>query len=204
MKSEMSNKKSKRISLYWRRTKIIATLGPASATSQAVEKLIKAGVNVFRLNMSHGSHNQHRSFFRLVRRTAASMNQHVAILMDLCGPKIRTGKFKSGGINLKNNSIVQISCNEKIGEKGLITSQYAKLYKDVKKGNRILLDDGNLELLVEKIIGQNISCKVIRGGTLKDNKGMNLPDSNISVSSFTAKDKKDVRLAMELGADFVA
>jgi pyruvate kinase len=200
----MINKQSKLASLRWRRTKIIATLGPATATSNVLEKLIKAGVNVFRLNMSHSSHDQHRVLFKLVRKTAASMNQHVAILADLCGPKIRTGKFKAGQITLKDKSSVLISCNKKTGEEGLISSQYASLYKDVKKGERILLDDGNLELRVEKISGHDISCKVVHGGILKDNKGINLPDSNVSASSFTAKDKKDAMLAMELGADFVA
>ena len=204
IKPNMNHKQSKTTSLKWRRTKIVATLGPATATAKTLEKLIKAGVNVFRLNMSHGSHDQHQSLFKLVRKTAAAMDQHVAILMDLCGPKIRTGKFKAGEITLKTNATVLITYSTKAGEDGLITSQYAKLHKDVKKGERILLDDGNLELRVEKVSGRNISCKVIHGGILKDNKGMNLPDSTVSVSSFTAKDKKDVELAMELGADFVA
>jgi pyruvate kinase len=124
--------------------------------------------------------------------------------MDLCGPKIRTGLFSNGAITLKRNSAVLISCNKKTGEEGLITSQYTNLYRDVKKGERILLDDGNLELRVEKVSGRDVNCKVIHGGILKDNKGINLPDSNVSVSSFTAKDKKDVRIAQELGADFVA
>lgn len=200
----MSYKQSKKPSLHWRRTKIIATLGPATTTARMIEKLIRAGVNVFRLNMSHGNHDEHRSSFQLIRKTAASMGEHVAILMDLCGPKIRTGKFKTGEITLKRNSTVIISCNKRIGDEGLIISQYTNLHKDVKKGERILLDDGNLELRVEKTAGRNIICKVIHGGILKDNKGMNLPDSTISVSSFTAKDKKDVQLVMELGADFVA
>lgn len=201
----MNNKKPKQsASLYWRRTKIVATLGPASDTSQVLEKLIKAGVNVFRLNMSHGSHDQHRALFKLVRKTAAAMNQHVAILMDLCGPKIRTGKFKNGEILLKKNASVLVSCNQTIGDDGLIASQYTNLYKDVKKGDRVLLDDGNLEIRVEKISGQAIHCKVIHGGVLKNNKGMNLPDSRVSVSSFTKKDQQDVELAMELDADFVA
>lgn len=200
----MRQKNQKKISLQWRRTKILATLGPATATPKMVEKLIKAGVNVFRLNMSHGDHKQHRSYFKLVRKTAASMNEHIAILMDLCGPKIRTGKFVDGAITLKKNATVLIRCDKTTGNEGFITSQYKKLYKDVKKGERILLDDGNLELRVEKVTGKSINCKVVHGGILKDNKGMNLPDSRVSVSSFTAKDKTDVKLAMELGADFVA
>lgn len=200
----MKPEQSKTTSLHWRRTKIIATLGPASSTEAMLEKLIKAGVNVFRLNMSHGSHEQHRSAFQLIRETAGRMDLHVAILMDLCGPKIRTGTFPSGAIMLRKKSSVIISCKLKTGAEGLIASQYTDLYKDVKKGERILLDDGILELRVENISGQEISCKIIHGGLLKDNKGINLPDSKISVSSFTAKDRKDVKLAMELGADFVA
>lgn len=200
----MNDKQLDKAALHWRRTKIVATLGPAISTAPMVEKLIKAGVNVFRLNMSHGSHQQHRDAFQLVRDTAAGMSQHVAILMDLCGPKIRTGKFKNGSICLKKNSTTLIRCDITIGDEGVIASQYTQLYKDVKKTDRILLDDGNLELRVEKVTGKTISCKVIHGGILKDNKGINLPDSKVSVSSFTAKDKKDVKLAMELGADFVA
>lgn len=200
----MNYQQSRKISLHWRRTKIIATLGPVSTNVAMLEKLIKAGVNVFRLNMSHGSHEQHTESFNLVRNTAAKMNRHVAILMDLCGPKIRTGKFKNDAIALKRNATVTISCSLKIGDDALIASQYTQLYKDVKKGERILLDDGNMELRVEKVIGKEISCKVIHGGILKNNKGINLPDSTVSVSSFTAKDKKDVGLAMKLGADFVA
>ena len=200
----MRHKHSNKTSLHWRRTKIIATLGPASCEQKILEKLIKAGVNVFRLNMSHGSHEEHAISFQLIRDTAASMGEHIAILMDLCGPKIRTGKFVAGAIELKNNAIVQISCSKKTGDEGVISSQYSGLYKDVKKGERILLDDGNMELRVENVSAKEISCKVIYGGLLKDNKGINLPDTTLSVSSFTAKDKKDVTLAMKLGADFVA
>jgi pyruvate kinase len=195
---------SKRISLQWRRTKIIATLGPATDDAASIKSMIKEGVNVFRLNMSHGTHEQHRATFNRVRKIAAEMHAHVAILMDLCGPKIRAGKFKDGEITLRNNSSVIISCNNVIGEDGLIPSRYTSLYKDVAKGERILLADGNLELRVTKVSGKDIHCKVIFGGTLKDNKGINLPDTKVSVSSFTAKDKADVALAMELGADFLA
>jgi pyruvate kinase len=194
----------KRVSLHWRRTKIIATLGPATDDAASIKSMIKAGVNVFRLNMSHGTHDQHRASFRRIRKIATGLDAHVAILMDLCGPKIRAGMFKNGEVTLKKNSSVIISCNNVVGEEGLIPSRYPSLYKDVAKGERVLLDDGNLELRVTKVIGKEVHCKVIFGGTLKDNKGINLPDTKVSVSSFTAKDKNDVTLAMELGADFVA
>jgi len=197
----MNEEKNK---LYWRRTKIVATLGPASSDEKTLTKLIKLGVDVFRLNMSHGDHDQHRATAALIRKLTNKHNRHVAILMDLCGPKIRAGKFKDGEINLKTNDRVIISCNNVTGEKGVIPSQYKSLYKDVIPGNRVLLDDGNLELIVECVEGKEIKCKVKYGGVLKDNKGINLPDSKVSISSFTAKDKRDVGLAIELGADFVA
>jgi len=201
----VDNKNQKRKALLrWRRTKIIATIGPATDTEKNIKALIKAGVNVFRLNMSHGDHDGHAKVFKRIRSCSNKVNAHVAILMDLCGPKIRTGLFEKDCIELKKNAPVIISCGSGKGRDGLIISQYKLLYKDVKKGERILLDDGNLECKVESVNNKEIHCKVVYGGTLKNNKGINLPDSKVSASSFTAKDKKDVGLAMTLGADFVA
>jgi len=188
----------------WRKTKIVATLGPASDSEEMISRLIRAGVNVFRLNMSHGDHDGHRKLFRLIRKVAGSQDAHTAILMDLCGPKIRVGRFENGAITLKQNSNVVVSCRRQVGEDKLIASQYKSLYKDVKSGDRVLLDDGNIELRVESVKDKDVICKVIFGGVLKDHKGMNLPDSVVSVASFTRKDKADVSLAMALGADFVA
>ncbi len=193
-----------KVSLRWRRTKIIATIGPATDTVKSVDELIKSGVNVFRLNMSHGDHAYHTRIFKRIRRCAKKNDKIIAILMDLCGPKIRVGRFENDSITLKRSARVVISCGDGVGHEGLITSQYKQLYKDVKKGERILLDDGNMECRVENVKGEDIYCKVIYGGVLKNNKGLNLPDSIISAASFTAKDKKDVQLAMGLNADFVA
>ena len=200
----MAAKKEEKISLRWRRTKIIATIGPATDAVKNIDELIKSGVNVFRLNMSHGDHVYHRRIFKRIRRCAKRSDDVVAILMDLCGPKIRVGMFENGSITLKRNGKVIISCRSGIGREGLIISQYKRLCRDVKPGERILLDDGNLECRVESIKDSDIHCKVVYGGELKNNKGMNLPDSIVSAASFTAKDKKDVQLAMELKADFVA
>jgi len=194
----------KKVSLRWRRTKIIATIGPATDSIKSINELIKSGVNVFRLNMSHGDHDYHRGVFKKIRSCTKRADTPVAILMDLCGPKIRVGKFDKNSITLKKSAKVIIVCKNGIGHEGLIISQYRQLYKDVKAGERILLDDGNMECQVESISGKDIHCRVIYGGVLKNNKGMNLPDSIVSASSFTAKDKKDVQLAMELEADFVA
>ena len=200
----MINKNNKKVALHWRRTKIVATIGPATDTQKSIKELIKSGVNVFRLNMSHGDHKYHTRVFKRIRNCTKQSHSYTAILMDLCGPKIRVGKFVDGSITLKRNAKVDISCTAGTGDEGLIISQYKQLYKDVNPGERILLDDGNMECRVESIKGKTVQCKVIYGGELKDNKGLNLPDSAVSASSFTAKDKKDALLAMELKADFVA
>jgi pyruvate kinase len=197
-----------KVALSWRRTKIVATLGPASNEHKQVRALLKAGVNVVRLNMSHGDHEGHRALFALVREVAQELNQQVAILMDLCGPKIRVGRLQGGEMWLEEKAEVTVTSRvvsgEKDGGKGLIPSQYKNIHKDVKKGHRILLDDGNLELQVLSVKDKDIRCRVIHGGLLKDHKGINLPDSTLSTPSLTEKDKKDVLLAMELEADFVA
>ncbi|MCK5360232.1 MAG: pyruvate kinase, partial [Gammaproteobacteria bacterium] len=200
---EMKEKVEK-VFLQWRRTKIIATIGPASDSERMIKKLIRSGVDAFRLNMSHGNHQQHKDTFELIRKVTSELGRHLPILMDLCGPKLRVGRFKSGEITLKKNSKVIITCRKVMGEKGVIPSQVKNLYQDIKVSERVLLDDGNMELSVEKIHDQDIYCTVIHGGILKDNKGINLPDTAISLLSPTAKDKRDVKLAMQLGADFVA
>lgn len=191
-------------SLQWRRTKIIATLGPASKTVAAIEELLRLDVNAFRLNMSHGDHDSHRQLVTRIRRAAKRLDKHVAIIMDLCGPKIRVGKFENDAIDLTDGDKVIITSRQIIGKPGLISSQYRQLHKDAKPGERILLDDGNLELNVISIKDTEVSCKVIYGGLLKNHKGMNLPDSCLSTSSFTAKDKQDADLAVEMDVDFVA
>ncbi len=194
----------KRLKLHWRRTKIIATLGPASRTETKIGQLIEAGANVFRLNMSHGTHEEHEQMAERIRKMARRKKKHIAILMDLCGPKIRVGQFEEGFIELRPRQEVVVSCTVKRGSEGIIPSQYKSLYKDVEKGDRILLDDGKLELKVKSTRDKDVICEVVYGGVLKNNKGLNLPDTRISTSSFTAKDKKDAALAAKIGADFLA
>jgi len=192
------------IHLHWRRTKIIATLGPASKSEKRITELIEAGVNIFRLNMSHGTHDEHRQIAERIRKISKRKKAHIAILVDLCGPKIRVGEFEEGKIELKSGEQVVVSCSLTVGGQGLIPSQYKSLYKDVNKGERILLDDGKIELKVKSIKDKEVTCEVVYGGVLTNKKGLNLPDSNISTSSFTSKDKKDSELAIELEADFLA
>ncbi len=187
-----------------RRTRIIATLGPASGDLETVTKLIKTGVNVVRLNMSHGNHEHHKASFNMVRKAARSLDVQVAIFCDLCGPKIRVGVLQEGQMELKARSEVIVTTRKVIGREGTIPCQYASLHKDVKAEDRILIDDGKMELKVLSIKQRDIKCKVVYGGILKDKKGINLPDSTVSSSSLTENDKKDVRFAQQMGADFIA
>ncbi|HEX2173836.1 MAG TPA: pyruvate kinase [Dehalococcoidia bacterium] len=187
-----------------RRTKIVATLGPASHDVDTIERLILAGVNVFRLNMSHGDHQSHRRAHERVRAAAEKLGEPVAILADLCGPKLRVGKFAGGQIELVSGSHVVVTTRDVVGEPGLIPSQYAGLAGDLRPGDRILLDDGVLELRVEAIERTDVACLVVYGGVLKDRKGMNLPGVNVSAPAMTVKDREDARLALELGVEFLA
>jgi pyruvate kinase len=187
-----------------RRTKIVATLGPASCAPAIIRQMIILGVNVFRLNMSHGDYEFHKTGFNNIRKFADELAQPVAILADLCGPKIRTGMFKDGQISLTENSRVTVTTRDVIGEDGLIPSQYTQLAGDVKINDRILLNDGALELKVDEVSGTEITCTVIYGGILKNHKGINLPGVKVSAPSLTEKDRADAEFALDLGVDFLA
>jgi pyruvate kinase len=190
--------------LKYRRTKIVATLGPASNDPATVRALLAAGVNVVRLNMSHGDHEFHRTLFERVREASAALARPVGILADLCGPKIRTGTFAGGAIVLEAGATVTVTTRDLVGGPDLIPSQYAGLATDVKSGDRILLDDGALELRVEHVTGTEVRCRVVHGGMLKDHKGINLPGVTVSAPSVTAKDRDDALFALRLGVDFLA
>lgn len=190
--------------LIYRRTRIVATLGPASSDGQTIGRLIDAGVNVFRLNMSHGEQAGHRETYMRVREEAGKLNKPVAVMADLSGPKIRVGAFEGGFAELKDGDEVIVTTRDVTGKSGLIPSQYGALANDVETGSRILLDDGNLELRVQSIDGSDIRCLVITGGVLSDHKGMNLPGVSVSAPSLTEKDRTDAKFALDLGVDFLA
>ena len=187
-----------------RRTKIVATLGPSSKDPETIKQLITAGVDVFRLNLSHGTHDDHRAAYERVRSLSVQLNKPVAVLADLCGPKIRTGQFRSSPIELKKGDTVTVTTRDVLGEPGLIPSQYKAMIRDVRPGNSIFLDDGKILLRTESTDGQDAICTVIQGGLLHDNKGINLPGVDVSAQSFTEKDRIDAKFAMELGIDFLA
>lgn len=187
------------------KTKIIATIGPASSAPTTVKKLIQAGVNIFRLNFSHGDHAQHAAFITTIRESAKELNRHIAILGDLCGPKIRLGTFPDGQVTIKNRQQFTLYEDPNIegSETGVGTS-YPYLSNDLKPGSKVLLDDGNFSLTVESVEPGAIHCIVHDSGVLKSRKGMNMPDSQLSVPSITDKDKADLAFMLENDIDFVA
>ena len=190
--------------LSFRRTKIVATQGPATSTPEVLDAMIAAGVDVFRLNFSHGSHESHAESMRAIKEAIARSGRHVAVMGDLCGPKIRVGHFEKGSIELVEGSRVTITVRKVMGHDGLIPSEYEELAKDVKPGDRILMADGTRELRVVSVDDTEVLCDVVRGGVISDRKGINLPSVAISTPSFTAKDKDDAAFACELGVDYLA
>ena len=187
-----------------RRTKIIATLGPASEHPEIITGLLEAGADMVRLNMSHGDHKTHQVAYQRVRDCSEKLETPVAILADLCGPKIRTGRFENGSIRLNNGDRITVTVRDVVGKHGLISSQYQALANDVQPGDRILLADGIMELSVEDIQNTEVFCRIIHGGILSDFKGINLPGVNVSTPALTEKDRHDARFALELGVDFLA
>ena len=190
--------------LVQRRTKIVATVGPATAAPGMLDRLIEAGVSTFRMNFSHGTREEHRATRLAIRAAAQRSGRYIGVLADLAGPKIRVGRFEQGGIDLAAGETVTITSRKVRGRAGLIPSQYARLQDDVERGDMVLLDDGNLELRVERVRGRDVTCTVVHGGRLTDRKGMNLPDAEVSVPTLTRKDREDARFAIALGIDYLA
>lgn len=188
----------------FRRTKIVSTLGPASESEEQLEKLIEAGVNVFRLNFSHGDHLNKLQLIERIRKVADEKASSVAILGDLQGPKIRTGMMKDGYVELASGSDVVITSRQVLGEGRIIPTSYENLPKDVRPGDQILLDDGLMDMEVLEIDGQDVRCRVITGGRLKDRKGINLPGTKVSAPALTAKDKEDLEFCVRHRVDFIA
>ncbi|MEE8442885.1 MAG: pyruvate kinase [Dehalococcoidia bacterium] len=187
-----------------RRVKIVATLGPATSTPESIRGLVQAGVGVFRFNFSHGTHEEHARVFKTVRTVAAELGRQIAILQDLQGPRIRTGETADGEpTNLVPGKEVIIAGTD-AAEQGQLVIGYPQLHSKVAPGNRILLDDGRMELMVEAISGKNVRCRVVKGGLVGPNKGVNLPGIQLGIPSFTSKDIADLELGLDLGVDMIA
>lgn len=187
-----------------RRAKIVCTMGPAVESSEKVHALIAAGMNMARLNLSHGGYDEHQGHLDLVRSVAAETNQSIAILVDLQGPKIRLTRFANGPHNLARGDIFTITTDEVEGTKKRVGTTYKGLPGDCKPGDRILIDDGKVTVEVVEVKGNDVVTKVIEPGTVSNNKGINLPGVAVSVPALSEKDKEDLRWGLSAGADFIA
>ncbi|RJP67105.1 MAG: pyruvate kinase [Candidatus Abyssobacteria bacterium SURF_17] len=187
-----------------RRTKIVATIGPSSQAEDVLKRMINGGMDVARLNFSHGTHAEHEQNFRTIRRLSDKLGKPVGIIGDLQGPKIRTGELAGGPLSLRKGGDFVITTRKVKGAGNTISTTYRQLHRDVKAGDRILLDDGSIEAHVSKVTGRDIRCRIINGGKLGAHKGINLPGVRISEPSLTRKDKVDVRFAVKLGVDYLA
>src|SRR5439155_5645239 len=187
-----------------RRTKIVCTIGPASDSEEMLARLIAAGMNVARLNFSHGTHDYHRTLIQRIKRVRKALNKAVAILQDLQGPKIRVGVIKGGFVQLRPGQAYVLTAQRAEGDERRASVSLKSLPDEVAKGHAILLADGNIELRVERVNPPDIWCRVIVGGLLSSHKGVNLPASNVRIPSFTPKDRKDLQFGLEAGVDAVA
>ncbi len=187
-----------------RLTKIIATLGPGTANKKSIRGLVQSGVNVFRLNLSHGDHVALQNWIDWIRETEKELNTFVGILFDLQGPKMRVGKFENGYIDLKKGERLVFTTEKVVGRKGLAPVQYQKFHEDVRKESKVFLDDGNICVVVKKINGKQVEVEVEIGGKLSDHKGLNMPDAVIRTGALTPKDKKDLIFGLQAGVDYVA
>ena len=187
-----------------RRTKIIATIGPSSSDKRVLSRMIKAGIDVARLNFSHGTRAEHERNFRNIRNISAAIGKPVGIIGDLQGPKMRIGELAEAPLELHKSESLIITTRKLKGVKDRISTTCRRLHQDVKSGDRILIDDGSIEAKVVRVEGRDIHCRIIRGGKLDSHKGINLPRVNVSEPPITRKDREDVRFAVELGVDYLA
>jgi pyruvate kinase len=185
-------------------TKILCTLGPATATQERIRQLILAGADAIRLNFSHSKYETHQELFAMTRAAAHEVQRHVPIIQDLQGPKIRVGALPDGPVLLRPAEKVVLTTDEVVSGDARIPVGYKKLSEEVKIGDQILLDDGLIALRVEERNGKDITCSIVNGGLLKEKKGINLPGVAISEPSLTAKDRRDLNFGLELGVDYVA
>jgi pyruvate kinase len=187
-----------------KKTKVVCTIGPATEKQEVLYKLIKAGMNVMRLNFSHGDFAEHQARVNNLRKITKTTKTPVAIMQDLGGPKIRTGETEKGLINLKEGEKIILTVDKIIGNENRISINYPLFAKEVKVGDPVLIHDGKKKLEIVEIKGNDVICKVIIGGEIKDKRGINLPGSDLSVSSITEKDRKDIEFGIKNKVDFIA
>lgn len=188
----------------YRNTKIVATLGPASSTPKRIEELFRAGVDVFRLNFSHGSHRDHADRLRVIRELEKTTGRPIAIMADLQGPKLRIGSFADGKIELKPGAKFRLDLDRAPGDQKRVCLPHKEIFEAVHKGTDLLLDDGKIRLTVTKCGDGFAETKVITGGPLSNNKGVNVPNVMLGLSPLSAKDRTDLSFALSIGVDWVA
>ncbi|MFY0607727.1 MAG: pyruvate kinase [Cyclobacteriaceae bacterium] len=187
-----------------KKTKIVATIGPASRNKEVLKELIHAGANVFRLNFSHGSHEDHKETIQMVRELNDELGTNIALLQDLQGPKIRVGQVQDGGVPITPGQKLIITTKDMMGTSEKVSTVYEGIVNDVKPGDSILVDDGNIELKTISVSGDEVLTEVVHGELLKSRKGINLPNSNVSAPSMTEKDIEDLEFAFQFNLEWVA
>ena len=187
-----------------RNTKIIATLGPSSSSPLKIHSLFQAGADIFRLNFSHGSHDDHRKRVFHIRQYEKRLGRPIAILGDLQGPKIRIGIFKKTNVILKNNQKFVLDLNPKEGDQNRVFLPHKEIFKSVKKNNKILIDDGKIILNIDKVLSDQIITEVLVGGKISNKKGVNIPETFVKMSSLTDKDIRDLKFCLDLSLDYIA
>lgn len=187
-----------------KRTKIIATIGPASSSPAIIARLIKAGMDAARLNFSHGERKDHRRRIHLIRQASLRAGKPIAIIQDLQGPKLRVGMMQNDGVTLKRGDRVIITAKKVLGTGSRISITYPRLTKDLTSGDTVLFDDGKLEARVVRRSGSDLQCKIVRGGLLKSHKGVNLPGARLTLPSLSRKDREDLLFGIEQGVDYIA
>jgi pyruvate kinase len=187
-----------------RRAKIVCTIGPVTATPEKIRGLVRAGMDVARLNFSHGTHDEHARVFSMVRQASDEAGRAVGILADLQGPKIRLGRFAAGPVEWRTGDVVRVTVEDVIGTHDRVSTTYAGLAEDAREGDRLLVDDGKVALVVRKIEGTDVVCEVLEGGPVSDHKGLSLPGMSVSVPALSDKDIADLEFALQLRVDLVA
>ena len=187
-----------------KRTKIICTLGPSSNTEEVVRELINNGMNVARFNFSHADHEEHLGRISIVKKLRKELKKPVALLLDTKGPEIRLKKFINNSVVLNDGDSFILTGNDIIGDETKVAVTYSSLPKEVTKGNKILIDDGKVELIVEETDGENIYCKVVHGGKISNHKGVNVPTVHLSMPYLSETDKKDILFGISQDVDFIA
>ena len=187
-----------------RKTKIVCTIGPATKEVETLKKLILAGMNVARINFSHGSYDSQKVYIDNVKKAREELNMPVALLLDTQGPEIRTGVLEQMPVELKANDIFTLVNEDIIGNKERVSVSYKELYKDIELGTTILIDDGKIELEVIEVKDKDVICKVTNGGSLGNRKSINLPGTHVNLPSLKEKDIQDLKDGCRVGFDFIA